>query len=91
MIGREIDAIITEVFEELQRAEEKFPGFPEDPIHAAAVLAEENGELQKAVLQWTYEGGSVKDVREEAVQTAAMALRFLYNFSKMKTRPSQQV
>jgi len=35
-----IDSYIGMVFDELRRAEHKFPGFPTDPIHAAAVLAE---------------------------------------------------
>ena len=78
------------VFDELRRAEAKFPGFPIDPIHAAAVLAEESGELQKACLQWTYEGGEYSQVLEEAIQTAAMAFRFLINMEKMEPRKSEQ-
>jgi hypothetical protein len=78
------------VFEELRRAERKFPGFPTDPIHAAAVLAEEVGELQQACLQWTYEGGSLEAVTTEAVQSAAMALRFLVNMESFRRRPSEQ-
>ena len=82
--------LVSLVFAELNRAESKFPGFPTDPIHAAAVLAEENGELQQAVLQWTYEGGGLDKVRKEAVQTAAMALRFLFHLRFMSCRPSEE-
>ena len=48
-------------------------------LHALAILGEEFGELTKAVLQTTYEPGKAcrEDVREEAIQTAAMALRFI--------------
>ena len=57
----------------------KFPSWPSDPIHAAAVVAEECGELQKAVNEAVYEPfkGSRANIGKEAVQTAAMCLRFL--------------
>ena len=77
------------IAEELGKAEEKFPGFPEDPIHAAAVVMEEAGELVRASLQETYAYGN--NMQEEAIQTAAMAIRFLLNIEKMKKRPSVQV
>lgn len=43
------------------------------------MLGEEFGELQKAVLQVTYEPHKATrdEVRKEAIQTAAMALRFI--------------
>ena len=64
---------------ELARAVAKFPTWPTDPFHALAVLGEEFGELTKAVLQHTYEphkGVTPQDIRDEAIQTAAMALRW---------------
>jgi hypothetical protein len=72
-------AILAPVLAELERATAKFPTWPTDPLHAVCVLGEEFGELQKAVLQHTYEPhkSNRNDVREEAIQTAAMALRFL--------------
>ena len=82
------DDYIGMIFDELKRAEHKFPGFPTDSIHAAAVLAEEVGELQQACLQWVYEGGSFERITEEAVQSAAMALRFLFNMESLRRRPS---
>jgi predicted deacylase len=85
-----VDDYVGMVFDELRRAERKFPGFPTDPVHAAAVLAEEVGELQQACLRWTYEGGSLEDVTKEAVQSAAMALRFLFNMGSLRRRPSEQ-
>lgn len=65
---------------EVGRAVAKFPTWPTDPFHAYGVLAEEFGELGKAIVQYTYEphkNVSIEDIRAEAVQTAAMALRFL--------------
>lgn len=67
------------VLAEVLRATRKFPSWPTDPLHALAVLGEEYGELNKAVLQAIYEPhkSTPLDVREEAIQTAAMAIRFL--------------
>lgn len=90
-----IEAILAEV----DWATKKFPTWPTDPIHAAAVLAEEAGELQKACLEATYEPGKTRRtfdtippmdlpaagpdfVRKEAVQTGAMAIRFLMSLEK---------
>lgn len=78
-----------EVLAELERAIRKFPKWPSDPLHALAILGEEYGELTKAVLQVIYEPrkATITDVREEAVQVAAMALRFIeslpvYDYSR---------
>lgn len=71
--------MISAVYNELTLALEKFPTWPTDPLHALAVLGEEYGELTKDVLQMTYEPGktNAENVRKEAIQTAAMALRFV--------------
>ena len=80
--------VVSEIVAELERAERKFPGFPTDPVHAAAILQEEAGELVQAALQFTYEGGGFDAMFKEAVQTGAMALRFLLNAHELKKRPS---
>lgn len=85
-----LDRAVDAVFKELRKAEHKFPGFPTDPIHAVAILAEECGELQQACLDWTYGRGEKKQVYDEAIQCAAMSLRFLFNYNKMEPRPSEQ-
>lgn len=83
------DPVLYDVINEVGRATVKFPTWPTDPLHAVAVLGEEFGELTKATLQTVYEPhkSNLSDVREEAVQTAAMAIRFLmsldrYEFSR---------
>lgn len=70
--------VISEVIRELERATKKFPTWPTDPLHALAVLGEEFGELTKATLQLTYEPEKTthEELQKEAIQTAAMALRF---------------
>lgn len=78
-VGGAMPPLVAEVMTELARATAKFPTWPTDPLHAVAVIGEESGELTRAVLQAVYEPhkSTPADVREEAVQTAAMALRFL--------------
>lgn len=80
------------VMAEVERATRKFPTWPTDPLHAVAVLGEEFGELTKAVLQSVYEPHKVKpgEVRTEAVQTAAMALRFLLSLDRYDYAPGVQ-
>lgn len=79
VVSRQVARAADAALHEVGRAVAKFPTWPTDPLHALAVLGEEFGELTKATLQHTYEPhkATFDDVREEAVQTAAMALRFL--------------
>lgn len=67
------------VLEELRSAVDKFPTWPTHALHAVGVLNEEVGELNKAILQEVYEPSKNLngDVRREAIQAAAMALRFV--------------
>lgn len=80
------------VMDEVVRATHKFPTWPTDPLHAVAILGEEFGELTKAVLQTVYEPHRVGegDLRTEAVQTAAMALRFLASLDRYAFAPGAQ-
>lgn len=64
---------------ELSRAEIKHPDWPEDKIHAAAIVAEESGELVRAALNYEYEGARYYDMHTEAIQTAATCFRFVLN------------
>lgn len=56
---------------------EKHPAWPEDYIHQSAIVAEEAGEMVQKALQLTYERGRLFDIHNEAIQTAAVGLRFL--------------
>ena len=77
--GLKANRAFADVIEELTRAKLKHPLFPIDLIHATSVMAEESGETVKAALQATYEPdkSTIADVRAEAVQTAAMAIRLI--------------
>ncbi|MBK8191631.1 MAG: hypothetical protein IPK79_14450 [Vampirovibrionales bacterium] len=80
--------LIEEVKAELERAINKFPTWPTDPLHALAVLGEEYGELNKAMLQLVYEPHktTAEDVRMEAIQTAAMSIRLAMSRILTNTR-----
>lgn len=68
------------ILSELDRAEDKHPVWPKDDfVHAAAIVGEESGELIRAALQHHYEKGRYYEMHKEAIQVAAMALRFLKN------------
>jgi hypothetical protein len=83
---------MADVVAELNRATTKFPTWPTDPLHAMGVLNEEVGELAKAVLQEVYEPNKNMpgDVRKEALQAAAMTLRFLVSIDTYRWLPSKQ-
>lgn len=67
--------IVGEVVAELYRASEKFPAF-RSGHEGLAIIREEYLEFEKEVF-W----GSPERQREEAVQLAAMALRYLIDIS----------
>jgi hypothetical protein len=76
------DDIIKKLLEELDRAEKQHPEWPTDSVHAGAIVAEEAGELTRATLIHTYEQDNLYNMLEEAIQTGAMAIRFLKNFER---------
>jgi len=71
----QIDLILCEVKNELYLAEKKFPQFPKDFIHQCAIMAEEAGEAVRAANQAQRDNGSLQDLRNEYLQTAAMCVR----------------
>lgn len=84
--------VLLEICTEVDRANAKFPTWPTDALHAVGVVAEEMGELQKEVMQLTYEPhkSTPETVRKEAVQLAAMSLRFLMSLDRYEYVPSPQ-
>lgn len=85
--------VTDQVLAEVARATTKFPTWPTDPLHALAVLGEEFGELTKAMLQHTYEphkGVTAQDIRDEAIQTAAMAIRLAMSLPRYQYRRAPQ-
>ncbi len=68
-----------EIEKELVRAKRKHPNYPKDIFVQLAIMQEEAGEVTRAVLHYKYENGSIDNVREELIQTAAMCVRMLEN------------
>jgi hypothetical protein len=70
-----------EIGAELDRARQIHPEWPRDQIHAAAIVAEESGELIRAAINREYGRGvhaaDDLEMRTEAIHTAATAIRFL--------------
>jgi len=84
--------INADVMAELQRATKKFPTWPTDPLHAKAIVDEEVGELEQAILQTTYEPhkSNADDVKAEAIQMIAMGYRFLLSLEQYQYKKAEQ-
>ena len=70
------------IINELKRAEELHPRWPEDILHAVAIVNEEAGEVTKAASDFVYNNGPLYAVQKELVQTAAMCVRMLLHIGK---------
>ena len=77
-----IEAILGLVMAEIDRAEKLHPVWPTDLIKAAAIPAEEAGELLKAANDCDEKHTSRQSMITEAVHTAASAIRFLKNLEE---------
>lgn len=84
----EVKKALCDIVEEHDRAIAKFPEWPVDILHAASVVGEESGELTRAALQSTYENGAKDNCLKEAVQTGAMAIRFILKMDSYNTYPN---
>lgn len=70
--------IYERIRDEVARARTKHPTWPRgDTLFSAAIVMEEAGELMRAAVQHRGEGGTLEACDEEAIQTAAMCIRFL--------------
>ncbi len=72
-----INICMLEINKEISEAIKKFPGFPVDPVHMVAIMAEESGEAVQAALQYAYDNKPVENIEKELIQTAAMCVRCL--------------
>src|SRR5574340_1292161 len=84
-LAQQNESPLLEVVAELGKALRKFPTWPTDPLHALAVLGEEYGELNKAMLQLVYEPHktSAAEVRTEAIQTDRKSTRLNSSHQKI--------
>lgn len=70
----EADELITKEF---TKAVKKFPDWPVNLFEGYAILAEETGELAKALIELEHNDGLIDDCIEEAAQAGAMCIRVL--------------
>ena len=71
------ETAIKHIMAEVARARKKHPNWPADPIHQAAIVAEEAGETVQAALDCVYAGEPSGLVNIEATQCAATCVRLL--------------
>ncbi len=71
---------------ELASARARYPFWPADIIHAAAIASEEVGEVVRACnsYHWRQGDDTLDDIRKEAVQAIAMLVRFLVDGEKQR-------
>ena len=77
-----IEKVITSVFAEVERAETIHPAWPRDLVKAAALCAEECGELVRACNNYDESRCSKKPMVTETIHAAATAIRFLKNINE---------
>lgn len=83
-----VDEVLADAVAELNRARAKFPDWQQDPVHGAAVAAEEAGEVTKAVnnFYWSHGADQPADIYGEVVQAIAMYLRFAVDSEWMEIK-----
>lgn len=81
--------IIADVCSEVEKSEVYYPGFPLDAVHAAGMVTEAAGALMKASFLWAYDGHDPQEIRQEAINTGAMAIRLLIHIHELKARMSE--
>lgn len=62
---------------ELRRAEKKHPGWPDDPMQQACIIAEEAGEVACSATEMVYRDLTPDQYETELRQTAAVCIRAL--------------
>lgn len=80
-----MEGILDEILKELKRAKKKHPQWPDHIVARAAIVGEEAGELIRASLNYKYEKAEtgpdqelqIEEMRKEAIQTAAICIRFI--------------
>jgi hypothetical protein len=75
---------VADIVDELRRAEHKHPIWPADIAHQYLIVAEEHGEMAKALNDYLFkppefQSKYLEELRTETIQTAAMCIRFLKN------------
>jgi len=85
-----IEHIYLEIDNEIRRAKKLHPEWSLDPVHGAAIVAEEAGSVVKAALDFYYGRAGSHQLQKELIHNAAMAIRFLLNFEKSEDWVKQE-
>lgn len=82
----QLDGLLVAIIDELIAAEDQYPNWPTNLVEQAAIVIEEAGELLQAAnnIHHSQKDSTAHDLRREAVQTAAMAIRFALNIDNQK-------
>ena len=72
-------SIYSEIEQELIYAKQQHPNYPTDIFKQLAIMQEEAGEVTMAVNDLESGKSTIKHVREELIQTAAMCVRMIEN------------
>ncbi|MFZ1871929.1 MAG: hypothetical protein WAU54_03925 [Chania sp.] len=83
-VNEAIENAVTDMIVEYHSAVGQHTNWPTDAVHAAAILGEESGETLQAALNFHYGNGDADSMVEEAIQTGAMAIRFIINAGTYK-------
>jgi len=86
-----LENILKEVEDEIFRAKIKFPKWYLDPVHGAAIVAEEAGEALQAALDFYYGRSGSHFLKKELIHTIAMGIRFLLNFEKSEKWTNEKI
>lgn len=86
-----LQGVLRRIMQELAAAEAMHPNWPKEALHAGAVVAEEAGELLRDCVSYDETGDRnlLSAMQLEAVQTGAMAIRFLMNAPESNRRTIQ--
>lgn len=77
-----VETAVRAILVELARAEHVHPVWPENTLRQVAIMAGEAGEALQAGLHHAEGRGDIDAIRQEAIQTGAMAIRCLINLEK---------
>ena len=83
--------ILADVLLKLDEMKVKYPEWPSNPLYAASMIGKEYSQLIADVLCLVLKSdySKISDVKENAIQTAAVCLRFLLNINSYQFDQNQ--
>ena len=78
------EQVMHSLYQEIERAESKHPGWPTDPLVGLSVISKEMGEANQAAIEHTFRQAPDDDIRKEVEHIACTAIRFLWAWADRK-------